>query len=113
MRRLSELGCEVGAGDLALIETCSKRVAQRIKNFTNLSEIPEGLSEVFVERVCGEVLLSKLQAGETDCGLLGVKSVTEGDVSVAFSGGFDARELIGRMTEYGGEELCCYRKIRW
>ncbi len=111
--RLAGLGYEISEDDAELISFCSKKVENDIKNRTNLADIPEGLREVFIDRVCGEVLMSKLMSGELDGGEGGVKSITEGDVSVSFSGGVSVRDLIDRLLASGRGELICYRKIRW
>lgn len=112
-KRLGELGCEVSDNDLELVDFCLKKVENQIKNYTNLSAVPEGLFEVFVDRVCGEVLLSKLKSGELGEGSLGVKSISEGDVSVSFSGEMTAADIIERLLNSGGGELACYRRIKW
>lgn len=111
--RLAALGCVVGDGDAELIAFCMRKVENYIKNFTNLPAVPEGLFEVFADRVCGEVLLSKLRSGELGGGALGIKSIVEGDVSVTFSGAEEVPEVIERLLNSGGGELICYRKIRW
>lgn len=111
--RLEQLGYKPSAEDEKLVEFCSRKVENHIKNVTNLAAVPEGLNEVFADRVCGEVLFSKLRAGEINENSLNVKSVSEGDVSVSFMGQMSVWETIERLLNSGGGEIFCYRRIRW
>lgn len=111
--RLRELGYEPSAADEKLVEHCSKKVENHIKSVTNLSFVPSGLDEIFIDRVCGEVLFSKLLTGEFGDEFLNVKSITEGDVSVSFLGQITSEQVIEKLKNSGEGEILCYRKIRW
>lgn len=115
-KRLGELGCEVSQADSELLLFCKNKVENYIKNYCNLPAVPDGLFEIFVDRICGEFLFLKLESGQLDSeslGEIGIKSVTEGDISVSFSGEGGVRKLIEFLMNCGGGELICYRKIRW
>ena len=115
-KRLKELGHETSANDKELLLFCKNKVENYIKNYCNLPAVPDGLTEIFIERVCGEFLFSKLQSGVLNSDNLDnseIKSISEGDVSVTFSEKSSAEKLIERLLQSGGGEIECYRKIRW
>lgn len=116
VKRLSELSYKVSDNDRGLLLSCVRNVEKHILNYCNLTEIPAELEEVFINRVCGEFLLLKLEAGEIGGGDGSggdVKSISEGDVSVTFFEGSGVRRLAEHLICSGGGELECYRKIRW
>lgn len=110
VKRLSELGYKVSEDDRGLLLSCVSFVEKHILNYCNLTAIPAELEEVFINRVCGEFLLLKLEAGEVGGD---VKSISEGDVSVTFFEGSGVRRLAEHLICSGGGEPECYRKIRW
>lgn len=115
-KRLAELGYETSSKDDELLLFCKSKVENYIKNYCNLPAVPEGLTEIFIDRACGEFLFSKLGSGKIDPenpGISEVKKISEGDVSVTFSEEGGAAKLIERLLQSGGGELNCYRKIRW
>lgn len=113
-KRLSELGYKVSDDDRGLLLSCVRNVEKHILNYCNLTAVPAELEEVFINRVCGEFLLLKLEADEIGGGDGGeVKSISEGDVSVTFFEGSGVRRIADRLICSGGGELECYRKIRW
>lgn len=116
VKRLGELGYAVSQGELETLVFCKNKVENYIKNYCNLAAVPDGLLEIFVERVCGEFLLTKRRSGNLNSENFedsGVKSITEGDVSVTFSDENYTDKLIEKLLNSGGGELLCYRKIRW
>lgn len=115
-KRLGELGYETKESDFELLLFCKNKVENYIKNYCNLPAVPEGLTEIFIDRACGEFLFSKLGNGRINSDELGnseIRSISEGDVSVTFSEKNNAEKLIERLLRCGGDEINCYRKIRW
>lgn len=115
-KRLGELGYETSASDGELLLFCKNKTENYIKNYCNLTAVPEGLLEFFIDRVCGEFLLTKLRSGKLNSENFNnsdIKSISEGDVSVTFSEDNSIHKLIEKLLQSGGGELNCYRKIRW
>lgn len=116
VKRLEELGYEVKGADSELLLFCKNKVENYIKNYCNLPAVPEGLIEIFIDRICGEFLFSKLRSGNLNPENFEdseIKSISEGDVSVTFSDSNKTEKLIEGLLRSGGGELNCYRKIRW
>lgn len=115
-RRLGELGYETSTSDKELLLFSKNKVENYIKNYCNLPAVPDGLTEIFIDRVCGEFLFSKFNSGNLNSENSGeseIKSISEGDVSVTFSDKNGTEKLIERLLQSGGGEINCYRKIRW
>lgn len=117
IRRLGELGYEVGGDDEAHIVFCTARVESALRNALNRRDIPEGLNSVFIDRVCGEFLFDKMCSGELPEGAFfgydSVKSVREGDVSVEFAEPRSSERFINRLRGAGAGELARFRRIGW
>lgn len=83
--------------------------------------IPEGLTEIVVDMVCGDILNAKFLSGQLDLTTLDldgmIQSVSQGDTSVSFSAeGSDEAKLKGLLSwlMHGKEgDLICYRKMQW
>ena len=83
--------------------------------------LDDGLFEVVVDMICGEVLNAKFLSGQLDLTNLDldgvIQSVSEGDTSVSFSTeGSDEAKLKGLLSwliQGKGSDLLCYRKMRW
>ena len=98
-----------------------QKVENSIKNDCNVSEIPEGLMNIAVDMVCGEVLSVKYRTGQLELTSLdldgAIASVTVGGASVSFDnntsdvGKFDV--LISLLANSGRGEFACYRRIKW
>jgi len=121
--RLKMLGCKAENADNLAFSFCIDKVANQIKNNCNVSEIPEGLRELAVDRVCGEFLLAKKSAqsiGELiDNAEQMVKSIQDGDTTVVFSESESLEAVFSRLVaflfhenDYKGE-LARYRSISW
>lgn len=122
--RLEALGYAVSDADNGLLDICRRRVESTVRNLCNIpgdGDIPDGLSEVVTDRICGEFLFAKRAAGKLELGELelsaAVKQITEGDVSVSFADGDSDGErldgLIERLMCSGERELVRFRRIRW
>ena len=122
LKRLDSFGYEVSESDAFIIGFCVQKVENSIKNDCNVSEIPEGLINIAVDMVCGEVLETLYYTGKLDVGSIALDgalaSVTLGDATVSFdntttnnSGTFSA--LINGLKDSGRSEFACYRNITW
>ena len=68
LKRLDSFGYEVSESDAFIVSFCVQKVENSIKNDCNVSEVPEGLMNIAVDRVCGEVLESLYYTGKLDVG---------------------------------------------
>ncbi len=119
--RLSSLGYTVVENDVFLVSFCIDKVDKSIKQKCNTNELPQGLHNIAVDRVCGEVLYS-LQATKRLSSTFEVDSALEsikmGDTTLSFSDSTKSPAqridlLIDSLKICGEGEFSCYRKIKW
>ena len=101
---LTALGV-AGAADDPLLDMVLTNVQWRIKNLSNLSEIPEGLESLAVSMAVGEYL---------------VKSIQEGDTNITFAlgeGSSTPEQRLNSLIDYliNGRigEIYRYRRLVW
>lgn len=120
MERLGTLGYkEISGMDKTLTAILIQKVEQEILTDCNLPQLPEELSCVVTERVCGEFLLAK----KTADGIPGldldacVTSISEGDVSISFDASVSPEKrldaMIGHLMAYGRDNLAAFRCLKW
>lgn len=121
VKLLEGFGYLMKDGDTNLLQFCADRVCEHIRNDCNISEIPDGLAHLAVQRTVGEFLGAKLAFDakaliNVEAARI-VKSVSVGDTSTSFEVGGTPEErltaAIGLLKKAGEGELACYRKIRW
>ena len=121
MNRLVSFGYEPNKDDDWLIAYSIKGTVNHVLNEINHKTVPEGLFEVVVDMVCGEVLNAKFLSGQLNLESLDldglIQSVKEGDTTVNFSaeGSDEAKlkNLLSWLMQGKGCDLLCYRKMRW
>lgn len=121
VNRLVSFGYNPTEEDAWMIAYTTKGTVNHVLNEINHSKVPEGLFEVVVDMVCGEVLNAKFCSGQLDMTNLDlngmIQSVTEGDTTVSFSAeGSDESKLKGLLSwliQGKGCDLLCYRRMRW
>ena len=121
VERLVSFGYEPTDADVWMIAFSTKGTVNHVLNESNHSKVPDGLFEVVVDMICGEVLNAKFCSGQlelTNLNLDGmIQSVTEGDTTVSFSAeGSDESKLKGLLSwliQGKGCDLLCYRRMRW
>ena len=121
VNRLVSFGYIPTEEDAWMIAYTTKGTVNHVLNEINHSKVPEGLFEVVVDMVCGEVLNAKFCSGQLDMTNLDlngmIQSVTEGDTTVSFSAeGSDESKLKGLLSwliQGKGCDLLCYRRMRW
>lgn len=97
------------------------KVENQIKNSCNTTSIPEGLSHVAVDMICGEFLMNRKNSGRLDLADLdltgAITSISEGDVSVSFDADTTDEDkfnlLVNFLMNNGKGDFVCYRKLRW
>lgn len=119
--RLKTLGYEVNEEDSNAIKIAAENTEQYIKNYCNISEIPDELYYAAVDMAAGTMLKTKFSTGADTCKDIdfisdGIKSITEGDISVTYSdsgGSFNRYEKLIDSLLSRKSELIKYRKLRW
>lgn len=119
---LTALGV-AGAADDPLLDIVLNNVQWRIKNLSNLSEIPEGLESLAVSMVVGEYLNMKKCSGQLegfDLDAAAVKSIQEGDTNITFAlgeGSSTPEQRLNSLIDYliNGRigEIYRYRRLVW
>lgn len=118
---LTALGV-AGAADDPLLDMVLTNVQWRIKNLSNLSEIPEGLESLAVSMAVGEYLNMKKVSGQLDGFDLdaAIKQIQEGDTNTVFAIGdgsstpeqrLDA--LISYLINGRTREFYRFRRLVW
>ena len=121
VNRLVSFGYDPTENDAWMIAYTMKGTVNHVLNEINHTTVPEGLFEVVVDMVCGEVLNAKFLTGQLDMLNLDldgmIQSVSEGDTTVSFSAdGSDEAKLKGLLSwliHGKGSDLICYRRMRW
>lgn len=122
--RIQSFGYEFKAGDEALISFAISKVTNTIKNDCNVSEIPDGLSNIAIDMAVGEFLSAKKTFMPDDLtGLdLGyaIKQLDEGDMRTTFAVGEGTQtaeqrldSFIDYLLTYGRDQFSCFRCLRW
>lgn len=119
VKRLASLNYEIKDTDEFVLKYVIDKVEQGIKNKTNLSEVPEGLHFVFVDRVCGEFLkgmyISNLLADKQIEAT--VTSIKEGDTQVSFDKDSSPQAVfcayITHLANCGNDDFAKFRKFVW
>lgn len=119
---LTALGV-AGAADDPLLDIVLNNVQWRIKNLSNLSEIPEGLESLAVSMAVGEYLNMKKCSGQLegfDLDAAAVKSIQEGDTNITFAlgeGSSTPEQRLNSLIDYliNGciGEIYRYRRLVW
>ena len=121
VKRLVSFGYIPTDADTWVIAYSTKGTVKHILNEINRQTVPDGLTEVVVDMICGEVLNEKFLSGQLDLTNLDldgmIQSVKQGDTQVNFSAeGSDEAKLKGLLSwliQGKGSDLLCYRKMQW
>ena len=121
--RLAMLGYTVTEDDRGSLEYLIPKCELDILANINHRELPDGLFYTLVDMVAGQFLFNKKASG----GLTGfdfeapVKSISEGDISVTFSGASDGASsaesrfaaLLDSLMRPRESVLAAYRRLKW
>ena len=121
VERLVSFGYIPTDADTWVIAYSTKGTVNHVLNEINRLTVPDGLTEVVVDMICGEVLNAKFLSGQLDMVSLDldgiIQSVKQGDTQVNFSAeGSDEVKLKGLLSwliQGKGCDLLCYRRMRW
>lgn len=119
---LAALGV-AGAAENPLLDLVINQVQWRIKNLTNLQEIPEGLVGLAVQMAAGEFLSMLKGSGQLEGFELeeaAIKQIQEGDTNMVFSvgdGSYTPEQRLNSLIDFliNGRvgEIYRYRKMVW
>lgn len=118
---LESWGCVGAACDPAL-DLAITNAVWRVKNETNLTQLPEGLENVAVSIAAGEYLKWKKNTGQLKSFDLqaAVKQIQEGDTTISFAVGEGSLtpeqrldQLIDSLINGRMRELYRYRRLAW
>ncbi|WP_304340458.1 hypothetical protein [Metaclostridioides mangenotii] len=119
--RLAFFGYTLLDSDSLALKFVIDKVENKIKNECSITEIPDGLYQVEIDRICGEFLFAKKQSGQlTEYDFEVVeKQIQDGDTTVTYaieSGQtpeqrFD--KLIKNLMECGKGEFASFRRLKW
>ena len=121
LQRLISLGYKLKENDGWILCFVIQSVEDHIKSSCNITSIPDELSNVAVDRVCGEFLFTKKQTGQLTIEELdldgAITSISEGDVTVQFANGSSDEDKFNSFLNYllhkGEGDFVCYRKLKW
>lgn len=122
--RLFSFGYEIIDDDYWCLTFSIDKATNKIKNLCNISNIPKELSELLIDRICGEFLFNKKQSNQLELDSfnfdVAVKQLQMGDTNIQFATneGSETDEqkitsLINYLMNYGEEQLICCRKLKW
>lgn len=119
---LAALGV-AGAAENPLLDLVINQVQWRIKNLTNLQEVPEGLAGLAVQMAAGEFLSMMKGSGQLEGFELeeaAIKQIQEGDTNTVFSvgdGSYTPEQRLNSLIDFliNGRigEIYRYRKMVW
>ena len=119
---LAALGV-AGTAENPLLDLVINQVQWRIKNLTNLQEVPEGLVGLAVQMAAGEFLSMLKGSGQLEGFELeeaAIKQIQEGDTNTVFSvgdGSYTPEQRLNSLIDFliNGRvgEIYRYRKMVW
>lgn len=115
---IDPFGINLSADDFYLVFAIESTI-QDVLNFCNLKEIPKELEHVVIRRVLTKILDFKLQTSGADSINIekGIRSITEGDVSISYDTSLDRGVLLSKFIKeglnYGMDNLYSFRDFRW
>lgn len=122
VERLAQLGYKTSTEDADQIEFETTKILNYVKNYCNITEIPEILDLRIIDRICADFLYYKKNSGSLE-GFnydVVIKQIKEGDTTISYAVGqgedtpenrFDA--FVKQLERGFDKWLCPWRKIRW
>lgn len=120
--RLTQLGYTPNEADHASIKFELTKILNYVKNYCNITTIPEILDPRIIDRVCSEFLFYKKNSGSLE-GFnyeAVIKQIKEGDTSITYAVGqgedtpenrFDT--FVKNLERGFDKWLTAYRRLRW
>ena len=122
IKRLSQLGYTATIDDHAQIEFELDKTLNYVKNYCNITDIPDVLDPRIIDKVCGDFLNYKKNSGSLDGFNYDavVKSIKEGDTTITYAVGqgedtpenrFDS--FVKSLDRGFDKWITPHRRIRW
>lgn len=108
LERLYELGYEVEENEHEALLRAIDKAQFSIMNTLNSEGVPRELEYVWIDMAAGEYLLAANEKADE-----GVKTISEGDMTVSFKDEDPQDELIDRLLNNGRCEMLSYRRVKW
>ena len=122
VERLGQVGHIVVDNELETIEFELEKILNYVKNFCNITEIPEILDPRIIDRVCCEFLFYQKNSGQLngfDYDAV-IKELKEGDTTVKYATGDDGDtpesrfdKFLNKMERGFDKWLVPHRRLRW
>ena len=125
VERLKILGCDdITENPDAAVTYAINRAAEKIKANINRTEIPEGLRYTWIDMAVGLFLFDKKAAGQLGTAFdfaAPAKKITEGDVSVEFTGASDGSatpearfdKMLDDFINPPQSIFAAFRRLKW
>ena len=122
INRLHQLGYDVKADDNEIINFELNTILNYVKNYCNITNIPDILDNRIIDRVCSAFLFNQKNAGKLE-GFnyeTAIKELKEGDTTVKYANGqgedtpenrFDS--LVKQLERGFDKWLTPHRSLRW
>ena len=120
--RLGQLGYTVSESNEETLNFELEKILNYVKNFCNITEIPEILNPRIIDRVCGEFLFYQKNSGQLD-GFdydAVIKEIKEGDTTLKYAIGAEGETAESRFDNFltklerGFDKwLVPHRRLRW
>ena len=122
IKRLGMLGYTATNDDNDHIDFELDKILNYVKNYCNITEIPEILDPRIIDKICYEFLFYKKNSGQLegfDYDLV-IKEIKEGDTTLKYATGQDGDtpesrfDSFVKQLERGFDKWCVpYRRLRW
>lgn len=118
-QRLEGLGYECVEGDDLHIQFLIRKTEQYIKHYCNINEIPDCLTHVWIDIVCGDLLQCKKAMGQLTSVQLEpiVKKIQDGDTTLEYCATTDSEAVfnafVDKLIDGHETELIRHRKLVW
>lgn len=117
-QRLQGWGYTMEESDSFAVQFLIDKTENYIRNFCNITTIPESLEQAEIDMICVEFLKEKAISGGLDASGIkmdSIASITEGDASVSYSGGstFVLSKFYDDMKGKFEADLMPFRRLRW
>lgn len=122
VKRLGQLGHVVSDAELETVEFELEKILNYVKNFCNITEIPEILDPRIIDRVCCEFLFYQKNSGQLegfDYDAV-IKELKEGDTTVKYATGADGDtpesrfdKFLNKMERGFDKWITPHRRLRW
>ncbi len=119
LQQLENFKVDIVEADCYIVAYAITKVESKINNILNTSEMPKEVNNIFVNRVCGEVLYTKYirdELPENFNEVTVVKQMSLGDTNVTYDTSQSENKLLTlleTLKRAGEGELLCYRKLTW